>query len=279
MGRPLVDHTLTTQDPLAEVKARKIRLLEDGKKYLGLVYAAVDGASIESTDTLFDPIRVQFPPQRGDEIENLLQALRFITFEVSGRVGLTSEGVAELESNYPSIDYQISVLQQSQKTTEQEDPLSTAPEGIPRSKGGKRVFLVHGRDEGLKEAVARFIEKLDLECVILHEKPNQGKTLIEKLLSHGEGADFAIALWTADDEGRAKGEPKLKPRARQNVVFETGFFIGGLGRDRVCVILDPGIETPSDYAGVTYIPKADWKTLLLRELRASPLDVDPSIIP
>jgi predicted nucleotide-binding protein len=146
----------------------------------------------------------------------------------------------------------------------------------PRSPRGNRVFLVHGHDEGSAQTVARFVEKLGLEIVILHEHANEGRTLIEKFLAHAEGVDFAIALWTADDEGHARTEENLKPRARQNVVFETGFFIGALGRERVCVIYEPGIELPSDYVGVIYVPKSDWKAQLLRELRAAKLPVDPS---
>ena len=145
--------------------------------------------------------------------------------------------------------------------------------GPPR---GNRVFLVHGHDEGFAQTVARFVEKLGLECIILHEQANEGKTLIEKFLAHAEGVDFAVALWTADDEGHARSEEDLKARARQNVVFETGFFIGALGRERVCVIYEPGIELPSDYVGVTYLPKSDWKDQLLRELRAVRLQIDTS---
>ena len=43
-------------------------------------------------------------------------------------------------------------------------------------------------------------------------------------------------------------------RPRQNVIFEMGFFIGHLGVERVCALVPPGVEYPSDYDGVVYVP-------------------------
>ena len=42
---------------------------------------------------------------------------------------------------------------------------------------------------------------------------------------------------TPDDQGIAKDATDLKPRARQNVVFELGFFIGELGPERVAALV------------------------------------------
>lgn len=118
------------------------------------------------------------------------------------------------------------------------------------SKMTKKCFLVHGRNESWKMKVARFIEKeIDITTIILHEQPNRGKTIIEKFEAYG-AVDFAVALWIADDEGRLIGESDLKPRPRQNVIFETGFFIGHLGRDKVIVLGEPGVVIPSDYNGI-----------------------------
>lgn len=101
----------------------------------------------------------------------------------------------------------------------------------------RRVFLVHGRDEATKEAAARFLEKLQLEPVILHEQPNNGRTIIEKFTDYSN-VGFAVILLTGDDRGGLKDEPfeKQKPRARQNVLFELGFFVGKLTRTRVCAL-------------------------------------------
>ena len=141
----------------------------------------------------------------------------------------------------------------------------------------RRVFVVHGRDEGTKEAVARYLAKLDLDPIILHEQPNQGKTIIEKFESHADVA-FAVVLFTPDDVGYPADEPdKARPRARQNVVLEMGFFAAALGRHRVCVLFKGDIEIPSDYAGVAYVPldgTSAWRVLVAREIRGAGIDVD-----
>ena len=140
----------------------------------------------------------------------------------------------------------------------------------------RRVFVVHGRDEGAKESVARFLQKVGLEPVILSELPAKGQTIIEKFKSNSD-VGFSVALLTPDDAGALDGEAELIPRARQNVVFELGFFIGKLGRERVCALTKGEPEIPSDYAGVEYIPLDDhgaWQMKLFRELRAAGFDID-----
>lgn len=131
-----------------------------------------------------------------------------------------------------------------------------------------KCFLIHGQNEVLKLEVARLIEKeLGIEVKILHEQLNRGKTIIEKFEANSI-VDFAIALWTYDDEGRKKGEEGLIPRARQNVILETGYFFGQLGRSKVIVLLDPEIEIPSDYSGMVYIPLVgNWKYDLIKEIK------------
>jgi len=142
----------------------------------------------------------------------------------------------------------------------------------------KKIFLVHGHDEGTREAAARFLEKLELEPLILHEQPNKGKTIIEKFVDHSD-VSFAIVLLTADDRGGPFSEPyeTQRPRARQNVIFELGFFLGKLGRDKVCALYHEGVEIPSDYQGVLFV-KLDkvgaWKSLLAREMKEVGLPVD-----
>jgi len=141
----------------------------------------------------------------------------------------------------------------------------------------RKVFLVHGADQGMKEAVARFLTKLDLDPIVLHEQPNLGDTIIEKLERESPVA-FSVVLLSCDDAAHPASDPSsLKPRARQNVVFELGFFIGRLGRDKVCALYVDGVELPSDFHGVVYIaydPAGAWKLLLARELKASGLDID-----
>lgn len=134
------------------------------------------------------------------------------------------------------------------------------------------VFVVHGQDEELKQSVARTIERLGLDPVILHEKPNKGRTIIEKFDDYSK-VGFAVVLLSADDVARAKDGADDSYRARQNVIFELGFFLGRLGRERVAAIYRPHekFEMPSDYSGVLFIEydaEGSWRYKLAKELKA-----------
>ena len=140
-----------------------------------------------------------------------------------------------------------------------------------------KVFVVHGHDETAKTEVARFVEQLGLEAIILHEQANSGSTIIEKLEKHTD-VGFAIVLYTACDIGGAKSEPNNpKLRARQNVVFEHGLLIGKIGRENVVALVKEDVETPGDISGMVYetmdIGKA-WKFKLGLELKESGYNVD-----
>lgn len=141
----------------------------------------------------------------------------------------------------------------------------------------RRVFVVHGHDDGIKETVARFLGKLELEPVVLHEQPNRGRTIIEKFEEHSDVA-FAVVLFTPDDVGYPASDlTQAKPRARQNVVLELGFFMAALGRERVCVLYTSGVEVPSDYSGVLYQeldPQGAWRFRLAGEIKAAGIDID-----
>jgi predicted nucleotide-binding protein len=139
---------------------------------------------------------------------------------------------------------------------------------------GRRVFVVHGHDDGAREGVARFLDKIGFTPIILHEQANQGRTIIEKVEAHGD-VGFAVVLLTPDDEGCKKGEAP-KPRARQNVVLELGYFIGRLGRERVCALTRGNLELPSDFRGVVYVPldAGGWTQALGRELQAAGYEID-----
>ena len=141
---------------------------------------------------------------------------------------------------------------------------------------GTKVFLVHGHDHGTKEMVARFVEKLGLEAIILHEQLSRSMTVIEKFEQHSDVA-FAVVLLTPDDTGYPRSSPdQAKPRARQNVVLELGYFTGRLGRDRVCCLLKDDVEIPSDYAGVLYVSMDSdaWRLRLAKEMKAAGCPVD-----
>jgi predicted nucleotide-binding protein len=166
----------------------------------------------------------------------------------------------------------LSWLSRFATTSERRQAVASQSPVLPSS----RVFVVHGHDESTREAVARLLEKLDLEAVILHEQPDQGRTIIEKFTDHAD-VSFAVVLLTADDVGRAKSAPPegQRTRARQNVILELGYFIGRLGRERVCALHEEGVDIPSDYQGVLFVPlRSEWRLRLAKELQAAGLPVD-----
>jgi len=145
------------------------------------------------------------------------------------------------------------------------------------SQNHNKIFIVHGHDEEAKQSVARFLERLGIEVVILHEQPNQGRTIIEKFEDYSD-VSYAVVLLTPDDlGGRANDLDNLLPRARQNVVFELGFFIGKLGRERVCALHKGEVEIPSDFSGVLWIrmdAAGAWQFKLAREIKAAGFSID-----
>jgi predicted nucleotide-binding protein len=159
-----------------------------------------------------------------------------------------------------------------------EAPTVEAPIAPQLTSTEQAVFIVHGRAEGPKHQVARLVQAVTgLEPVILDEQEKLGTTIIEKLEEHLYRTSFAIVLLTGDDEGRLKGTDNLKPRARQNVILETGLFIGAIKRRNVALLYESGVELPSDMEGLMYIELdrgGGWRSELAREMRAAGLPVD-----
>lgn len=142
-----------------------------------------------------------------------------------------------------------------------------------------RVFIVHGHDQEMKEAVARVISKLKLEPIILHEQADENKTIIEKFEKHSN-VDFAVILLSPDDFAYKSGKSPVegKYRARQNVILELGFFLAKLDRKGVFILYreNNNFEFPSDYLGVLYTPYdnyGNWKNKMADEMKK----IDPKI--
>lgn len=156
--------------------------------------------------------------------------------------------------------------------------MQTSPTGEISKRVKQKVFIVHGHNNEAKQEAARTIQTLDCNPIILHEQPDSGKTIIEKIEAYTDVA-FAVVLYTECDKGRAK-EDKIEQerfRARQNVVFEHGYLIGKLGREKVCALVKGDVETPGDITGVVYTKMDDggaWKFKLTKNMIAAGLDVD-----
>lgn len=145
----------------------------------------------------------------------------------------------------------------------------------------KRVFVVHGHDTNVRNEVELFVRSIDYEPIILCKRADKGNTIIEKIEREAKDVCFAIVIYTSCDLGKDKNADEFKPRARQNVVFEHGFMCAHLGRERVCALLENGVEQPSDLQGVIYKPldtMGAWKYQIADEMKAVGLDVDKNKI-
>ncbi len=136
------------------------------------------------------------------------------------------------------------------------------------------AFIVHGRDEEVKQSVARFLEHLKIKPIILSEQGGI-KGILEKIESCSD-VDFAVVLLTPDDIGNLKDE-EPKSRARQNVIFELGYFIAKLKKEKVFVLIKDDIDKPSNYDGIIYIPFDNhngWKLNIAKEIKTIGIDID-----
>lgn len=140
-----------------------------------------------------------------------------------------------------------------------------------------KIFIVHGHDDLAKVTLARFLSQIGLEPIILHEQASSSQTIIEKIESYSD-VGYAIVLYTPCDAGSKVGK-EPSPRARQNVVFEHGYFIGKLGRSKVTALVKGNLETPNDISGVVYIDldeRGAWKMDVSRELLKAGFSIDLS---
>ncbi|MDY0144357.1 MAG: nucleotide-binding protein [Bacteroidales bacterium] len=206
--------------------------------------------------------------------------------------GQTSQILVEMEDNknrnnewfFPSNKQDVVAYERYSKDTtknifiDASKKLNIKDSNIINKHNTNKVFIVHGHDEAVKTNVARFVEKLGLETIILHEQANKGQTIIEKFESNAAEVAFAIVLLTPDDIGAPKNTPdEIQLRARQNVIMELGYFCAALGRDKVCVLYKKDVEIPSDYLGVVYTEMDDkegWHLKLAKEMKEASLDIN-----
>lgn len=184
-------------------------------------------------------------------------------------------GQQKLINLFNTIKKEIELFEDGKLEINEESNLSA-------KKLSSKIFIVHGHDNELKLDVARTIEKLKLNPVILHEQSDEGLTVIEKFEKNSLDCDFAIVLLSPDDIGCSKNTDiaNAQYRARQNVVLELGYFVGAIGRKNVLALVKDdstgSLEIPSDLAGLVYTKydKSDgWKMSLVQRLKTSGFQV------
>lgn len=261
LGNNIVNDNISSRDGLAEADAAYRSWSEYNSEFLARVFST-NQYQIEYNATYSGAVYIN--PDFGRDVRQFNEKVR-----------TKIRKLESLSSRLELIDEAASIAAHAQ-------PNAPAKPRLPgkAASGKHRVFIVHGRDDELKVTVARFVERCGLEAVILHEQADEGLTIIEKFEKSSD-VSFAIVLLSSDDVGGLKGpdgQPlELAGRARQNVIFELGFFIGALGRQRVFALKRGDVELPSDYAGIVYTPydvTEGWKLKLVRELKTVGIEVD-----
>jgi predicted nucleotide-binding protein len=193
-----------------------------------------------------------------------------------------AQGKNVLQQFQEKLDYKLINLKQLLakvdliKSLVAENPISLVEITKTGKEPNNNIFIVHGHNNEVKIMVARTLDKLGLNPIILHEQANAGKTIIEKFEEHSN-VGFAIILLTDDDFGKSRNDEILNPRARQNVILELGYFIGKLGRNRVCPLYVKGVELPSDLYGLLYLEidsAGQWMIKMARELKVAGYTID-----
>lgn len=212
----------------------------------------------------FEPFAVGLPNDAADPERQLK-----LQIEKAARAGLS-----EAETLLRQLLTHVSLV--SEAAAPQHSPHASPPAQTILATTNS-VFIVHGHDTPLANAVARYIQKLGLEEIILREQPNKGLTVIEKFEENAGRAGFAVVLATADDlastakslreSTKDDAIDRLQMRARQNVIFECGYFMAKLGRRRVMLVTEQGLEIPSDLSGIIYTPRQELSANLWKELR------------
>ena len=243
---------LEEQDMDNPIIEKLLELIDEGKEIDAEPFAVRWGQGVQVfiDEILGEEAGAKFWDIKGDTFDKLAQ-----------QIALMEALVLKIKMS----DYSKSFSLPIERATAEN--INTQIETAERSITNKNVFIVHGHDNEAKETIARFIEKLGLDPIILHEQPNSGRIIIEKFEMYAD-VPFALVLLTPDDEGRSKDDKEYKLRARQNVVLELGYFMGKIGRDRVCALYTEGVEIPSDYQGVLYVKldqEGAWKNKIATE--------------
>jgi predicted nucleotide-binding protein len=135
-------------------------------------------------------------------------------------------------------------------------PLPVAKPVVP-AKPKRQIFIVHGHDTDARDQLELALRRLGLEPFVLMNTSGGGKTIIEALegkIGRDYSSDFGIVLMTPDDVGYAKrdGPERAEPRARENVILETGMLLSSLTRERIAIVVKGHVEIPSDLQGIIH---------------------------
>jgi hypothetical protein len=131
----------------------------------------------------------------------------------------------------------------------------------------RSVFIVHRGSPMLTNEITSILQKLGLEGILLEDTPIAAMTIMEKLETY---SNVGYAIVVLD---RSLTQDRLLARGWQNIIFEFGYFVGLIGRDRVCCLIQEGVDLPSEIAGIRYLrfheSISEVMDNLIRELRVA----------
>jgi predicted nucleotide-binding protein len=155
---------------------------------------------------------------------------------------------SDLQANFTQVQEILSRPPDSDMSAQQ--PTKRGPPGQDRTV----AFVVHG-GHSQRKRVFKILQSLNVQPVYLEGEPVRGRVVIEALEHYAQSVNYAICIFSADDVGYRKDQQHARSaRARQNVVFEAGFFTAALTRDHVMILHEEGVELPSDMSGILSIP-------------------------
>jgi hypothetical protein len=99
----------------------------------------------------------------------------------------------QTEGNYANkFDTAKSIIIEALRTTSEiikEDIFNEIKKSSSKSTSvvlSNKIFVVHGHDHTLKTEVENFLHDIGLEPIVLHKKPDEGQTIIEKFEKHSD---------------------------------------------------------------------------------------------
>lgn len=222
-------------------------------------------------DRLGPPLAEEYAPRKGYPTWGVVPT---VAQEIAELRGMIEHEIRQLESIATRLHFWL-----DEGKSRLDDP--SAP---PATVDPAVIFVVHGDNAACAREVARMIGRsTGRDAVILREQPQDGRTAIERFDEVVTGAAFAVVVLTGDDEGRSRRELSDPcRRGRQDVIFELGFFFGKLGRDRVVVLVEEGVEHPSAVNGLFYteLDRAGaWQQDLARAMGAAGIQVRINRLP
>jgi len=167
------------------------------------------------------------------------------------------------ESDGNIIDFEKSSGQKAKNKASNEEGAQDESAKKPAGGGGKKIFLVYGRNDGVKTQVADFLLKAGIKPININKNTNREQSIIEKIEKYSD-VRASIILFSAD--------------AGQNALFEAGYFIGKLGKESTIILLEQGLETPSDLNGCAFFEidqKGRWQLDIAGKLKSMNFDIAP----